>query len=82
MTVLKYGLMDRLSFLLQRLPLSAAVFYTGQICGIHPFERDEQRGHVHLIKRGPVTLTGGSEGRLSITEPTLLFLPPGLTRTG
>lgn len=67
--------MDRLSLLLQRFSLSAGVFYTGQICGIHHFERDTQRGHVHLIKRGPVTLTGGLEGTLEITEPTLLFLP-------
>lgn len=67
--------MDRLSLLLQRFSLSAGVFYTGQICGIHHFERDTQRGHVHLIKRGPVTLTGGLEGSLAITEPTLLFLP-------
>ena len=67
--------MDRLFLLLQRFSLSAGVFYTGQICGIHHFERDTQRGHVHLIKRGPVTLTGGIEGSLSITEPTLLFLP-------
>ncbi|MDP1691361.1 MAG: AraC family transcriptional regulator [Burkholderiaceae bacterium] len=67
--------MDRLSLLLRRFSLSAGVFYTGQICGIHHFERDTQRGHVHLIKRGPVTLTGGVEGTLSITEPTLLFLP-------
>ena len=67
--------MDRLSLLLQRFSLTAGVFYTGQICGIHHFERDTQRGHVHLIKRGPVTLTGGLEGSLAITEPTLLFLP-------
>lgn len=67
--------MDRLSLLLQRFTLSAGVFYTGQICGVHHFERDTQRGHVHLIKRGPVTLTGGLEGTLAITEPTLLFLP-------
>lgn len=67
--------MDRLSLLLQRFSLSAGVFYTGQICGIHHFERDTQRGHFHLIKRGPVTLTGGIEGTLAITEPTLLFLP-------
>ena len=67
--------MDRLSLLLNRFSLSAGVFYTGQICGIHHFERDTQRGHVHLIKRGPVTLTGGVEGTLGITEPTLLFLP-------
>ena len=67
--------MDRLSFLLNRFSLSAGVFYTGQICGIHHFERDTQRGHIHLVKRGPATLTGGREGTVTITEPTLLFLP-------
>ena len=73
--------MDRLSLLLHRFSLSAGVFYTGQICGIHHFERDTQRGHVHLIKRGPVQLTGGREGTLHITEPTLLFMPrPGAHR--
>ena len=67
--------MDRLSLLLHRFSLSAGVFYTGQICGIHTFERDTRRGHVHLIKRGPVQLTGGREGTLTITEPSLLFMP-------
>lgn len=67
--------MDRLSLLLQRFSLSAGVFYTGQICGIHRFAGDTRRGHVHLIKRGPVKLTGGIEGSVSITEPALLFLP-------
>lgn len=67
--------MDRLSLLLHRFSLSAGVFYSGQICGIHTFERDTLRGHVHLIKRGPVKLTGGREGTFEITEPTLLFMP-------
>lgn len=67
--------MDHLSLLLHRLSLSAGVFYTGQICGIHHFERDTHRGHVHIIKRGPVKLTGGREGTFEITEPSLLLLP-------
>lgn len=67
--------MDRLSLLLRRFSLSAGVFYTGQICGIHNFDRDTRRGHVHLIKRGPVQLIGGREGGLSITRPSLLFMP-------
>ncbi|MEO6032068.1 MAG: cupin domain-containing protein, partial [Burkholderiaceae bacterium] len=67
--------MDPLSLLLHRLSLSAGVFYSGQICGIHNFERDTHRGHVHIIKRGPVKLTGGREGSFEITDPSLLFLP-------
>lgn len=67
--------MDRLSELLKRFSLTAGVFYTGNICGVHDFDRDTHRGHVHLIKRGPVQLVGGIEGSLTITEPTLLFMP-------
>lgn len=32
--------MDRLSLLLRRFSLSAGVFYSGQICGVHGFDRD------------------------------------------
>lgn len=67
--------MDRLSLLLKRFSLSAGVFYSGQIRGVHHFERDTRRGHVHLVKRGPVKLTGGRDGTLRITEPSLLFMP-------
>lgn len=67
--------MDLLSPLLHRFSMSAGVFYSGQICGVHDFDRDTQRGHVHLINRGPVELVGGSEGSLSITQPSLLFMP-------
>jgi AraC-like DNA-binding protein len=73
--------MDRLSLLLQRFSLSAGVFYSGQICGIHDFAADTQRGHVHLIRRGPVSLIGGRGGTLTVEEPSLLFLPrPGAHR--
>lgn len=72
---------DKLSNLLDRHLLSAGVFYSGNICGVHDFERDGRRGHVHLIRRGPVQLVGGPEGGLSIAEPSLLFLPrPGAHR--
>lgn len=67
--------MDRLSELLTRFTLTAGVFYSGSICGVHEFGRDSHRGHVHLIKRGPVRLIGVPGGALSIDEPTLLFLP-------
>jgi AraC-like DNA-binding protein len=73
--------MDRLSLLLHRFSLTAGVFYSGQICGVHDFDRDTQRGHVHLIKRGPVKLLGGRRRAVVITQPSLLFLPrPDLHR--
>jgi AraC-like DNA-binding protein len=67
--------MDRLTPLLNHFSLHAGVFYTGNICGIHDFQEDALRGHIHLIKRGPVQVIGVQSEVISITNPTLLFLP-------
>lgn len=67
--------MDRLTTLLSHFSLHAGVFYTGNICGIHDFEQDSLRGHIHLIRRGPVQVIGVRQEIFDITEPTLLFLP-------
>lgn len=67
--------MDRLSPLLARFSLHAGVFYTGTLCGIHDFERDLLQGHLHLVRRGVVEVTGAGLAAIEITEPTLMFLP-------
>ncbi|MDD2919516.1 AraC family transcriptional regulator [Rhodoferax sp.] len=67
--------MDQLTTLLNRFSLHAGVFYTGNICGIHDFQQDSVRGHLHLIRRGPVLVMGVRPGSFTITEPALLFLP-------
>ncbi|NMM36932.1 MAG: AraC family transcriptional regulator [Glaciimonas sp.] len=67
--------MDQLTTLLSYFSLHAGVFYTGNICGIHDFEQDPLRGHLHLIRRGSVQVTGVQQNVLNIAEPTLLFLP-------
>lgn len=67
--------MDRLTTLLSHFSLHAGVFYTGNICGIHDFAQDSLRGHIHLIRRGPVQVIGVKHEVFEITEPTLLFLP-------
>lgn len=67
--------MDRLSELLSRFTLSAGVFYSGNICGARQIEQDTRRGHVHLIRRGPVQLFMGAGSRVVIDEPSLLFMP-------
>lgn len=67
--------MDKLTTLLSHFSLHAGVFYTGNICGVHDYAADSQRGHIHLIKRGPVQVIGEGRGVIDITEPSLLFLP-------
>lgn len=67
--------MDSLNRLLDHFTLRAGVFYTGNICGIHDFQQDQQRGHLHLIRRGAVQVMGIRKQDFAISEPTLLFLP-------
>lgn len=67
--------MDPLASLLNSFTLRAGVFYTGNICGIHDFERDDRRGHLHLIRQGMVEIRGVTRRRLRIEHPTLMFLP-------
>lgn len=61
--------------ILRQFSLQAGVFYTGNICGPHLFEQDEVRGHLHLVKRGPVQLFEAGKSPLVIEQPTLVFLP-------
>lgn len=64
-----------LDHLLTHFSLRAGVFYTGNICGLHDFERDERRGHLHLVRSGPVQLIEPGKAAVLIERPTLLFLP-------
>lgn len=75
MTIRITQVMDKLGTLLTHFSLHAGVFYTGNICGIHDFHKDALRGHLHLIKRGPVQVIGAGRQTIDINEPTLLFLP-------
>lgn len=61
--------------ILRQFSLQAGVFYTGNICGPHLFEQDEVRGHLHLVKRGPVQLLEAGKPTIVIEQPTLVFLP-------
>lgn len=73
--------MDKLATLLSHFSLHADVFYTGNLCGMHDFAQDSLRGHLHVVKRGPVQLIGAQKTDIPIIEPTLVFLPrPGTHR--
>lgn len=67
--------MDKLSPLLSHFNIQAGVFFAGNMCGGHAFERDELHGHLHVIRRGRVQLMGKSIRSVDVTEPTLVFMP-------
>lgn len=66
---------DPLDRLLSQFALRAGVFYTGNICGLHDFERDELRGHLHVVRRGPVNLVNAGKATVVIERPSLIYLP-------
>jgi AraC-like DNA-binding protein len=66
---------DKLSSLVSNFSIQAGVFFAGNICGGHEFEKDELLGHLHLIRRGPVQITGIEQRTIEVNEPTLVFLP-------
>jgi AraC-like DNA-binding protein len=68
--------MDRLSLILERLSITAGVFFTGEMCGISTFSGDgEREGHIHLLKAGRVDLITDAHDVVSIDQPALIFYP-------
>jgi AraC-like DNA-binding protein len=67
--------LDRLDALLQRFSLRAEMFHSGPLCGLTAFEADAERGQLHLVRRGEVTVCNPGEAPLEVTRPSLLFYP-------
>lgn len=70
---------DRLSALLERFRVRAALFHTGELCGINRFEERPGRAFLHVLRRGEMEVRHFSRGKvhssLRMTEPALLFYP-------
>lgn len=66
---------DRLSSVLQRFDLHARVFHSGALCGVAAFGAERGGGHLHLVRRGPVTVIGPGRSRRVIDRPSLLLVP-------
>lgn len=67
--------MDRLSRLLSQFGVRAKLFYNGKLCGVASYDGADQRGHIHLLLAGTVILRGAGHRELSLTRPSLVFLP-------
>lgn len=67
--------LDRLDALLRRFTLEARVFHTGVLCGTHDFDAEEGVGHLHLLKRGPLTVHNPRGKAVPVDEPAIVFYP-------
>lgn len=66
---------DRLSALLQRFELHSELVLNGVLHHELDIEPHGGGGHLHLLRRGPLRLTGPQPHRRLVTEPSLLYLP-------
>jgi len=69
--------MDRLDALLRRFSVSARVFHSGPLCGIHDFAATPDVGQLHLLQDGQVEVSHAGE-TLRVVEPSVLFYPRAL----
>jgi AraC-like DNA-binding protein len=67
--------LDRLDALLRHFSLQAEMFHSGALCGLTAFEADAERGQLHLVRRGPVTVRNPGAAPIAVTQPSLLFYP-------
>lgn len=66
---------DRLDALLERFRMEARVFHMGLLCGTHDFDAEEGVGHLHLVRRGPVTIHHAKGRPVVVAEPSMVFYP-------
>ena len=65
--------LDPLSSLLQSFLLTAGVFHTGTICGVHDFQESTSRWHLHLIVRGPVEVVDSQGRTIAVPRPAVIL---------
>ena len=67
--------MDLLSPLLSRLDISAQVFYSGMFCGENDFDGADGSGHLHILRRGVLKVSGPAGQDITVDAPAVLFYP-------
>jgi AraC-like DNA-binding protein len=66
---------DRLSPFFAQFALSARVFYSGRLCGTSGNHKSEHAGHLHVLRRGRLTVLRAQSRNIVVTEPSVLFYP-------
>ena len=75
---------DRLSALLERFRVQAALFHSGPLCGRHEFAPQPGRTFLHILRKGEMEVRHAEAGlpsRLRIDQPSLLLYPQPLQHT-
>lgn len=67
--------MDRLSPFFSNFSLSAQIFLAGTLCGTSSDHVTRTAGHLHVVKRGRLTIFEPDQAPITIEEPTVLLYP-------
>jgi AraC-like DNA-binding protein len=68
--------MDQLSKILQNLSFNADVFFSGNLCGIQSLGgSDSNKGHLHLLRTGVLTLICEEGHKVTLDKPSVIFMP-------
>jgi len=68
--------MDKLSQILQNLSFNAEVFFSGNFCTIKTLGgSDSNKGHLHLLKSGVLTLVCEEGHKVKLDKPSVIFMP-------
>lgn len=71
--------LDRLAALLEQFRVRTRLFHAGPLCGVTEFPARPGRGFLHILRSGTVEVAhegaGGSEQRLQLTRPSVVFYP-------
>ncbi len=70
--------MDPLSALFTKFPMSAHLFYAGDICNTASFTAQDGAGHLHILRGGTLSFTTASGVAMTLAEPAAVFLPKPL----
>ncbi|MGQ8365120.1 cupin domain-containing protein [Glaciecola sp. 1036] len=66
--------MENITDIIRRISLKADVFFSGKLCGIQSFSSD-QKGHLHLLKSGCLTILMQDGNKQVINVPSVIFIP-------
>ena len=70
--------MDRLSVFFSHFSLSARIFLAGTLCGTSSDHVTRRAGHLHLLRRGKLTIFEAGEPPVEVEGPcVLLYIRPG-----
>lgn len=68
--------MDKLSLILNRLSVTAGVFFSGEMCGLSHFDGEARsEGHIHLLASGRMDVIDDKGDVITLDKPSLIFFP-------